>query len=219
MKLSRTFSCAGLALTAFSSTSASGRYFTVTDDIEMARMQEQPVFSPDKKYFYVVTQRGLLDQNVPEYTVWVWTTAEVAEYGRNPGAHKPPQPLPLTRVATYKDGPMNGMRFEWLSDSSGIVYAARSDKGTFRLFRSDLQTRTPRALTPADENVTGFTFQGSDYVYTSTIPAILKHAEVDSRSQTRSITGESILKVLHPLSEHPDQIIWSPYSEVWAVIG
>src|SRR5258708_5533568 len=51
-----------------------GRYFTVRDSIEMARFERtggEPKFSPDRKYFTMVTSRGILRSNEIESTLWV----------------------------------------------------------------------------------------------------------------------------------------------------
>ncbi len=136
-----------LGLVALRDAAASAdRRFTVTDEIEMLSIRGTPEFSPDGSHFFVVTQRGLLAKNVPEYTVWVWTTDAVTRF-LSGHATAAPKPIPLIRVASYKDGPVNGMHFEWLPDSSAVVYAGLTERGSFRLFRADLETRASQPLT------------------------------------------------------------------------
>src|SRR5260370_30562648 len=56
-----------------------GAYFRVRDSIEMARFERtggEPKFSPDKKYFAVVTSRGLLPFNEIESTLWVFQSGQ-----------------------------------------------------------------------------------------------------------------------------------------------
>lgn len=195
-----------------------GKRFTVADEIEMLSMQGSPEFSPDGKHFYVVTQRGLLKENVPEYTLWVWATDEVFRF-LSEEVKVPPQPIPLARIAAYKDGPMNGMHFEWLADSSAVAYAALTDQGTFRLFRADLNTRTIQALTPESENVTGYSFTGEDYVYTITSPQIVRHFEEESTRQAVTVTGRSLYDILESIATNPAKLQMYGYSELWAVIG
>src|SRR5437879_2303747 len=157
LKLGRVLLCEALALTALTNvTNASQRPFTVTDDVEMSRVTEGPVWSPDGKHFYVTIERGLLDENVPEYTAWVWSTEEVTQFARDPQVRMPPAPIPLVRLGHYRDGPMNGFRVVWLDDSSGLSYVGLTAKGTFQLFKATLNTPQTPALTPERQNVPGF---------------------------------------------------------------
>src|SRR6185312_717476 len=53
----------------------SRRFFTVRDSIEMARFgrtARDPLFSPDKKFFVVVTSRGLIPSNEIESVLWLF---------------------------------------------------------------------------------------------------------------------------------------------------
>lgn len=194
--------------------------FTVKDDIEMYRMLRQPVFSPDGKYFFQITQRGLLERNVPEYTFWVWSTDEVARFTRSPIGRKPPKPIPLARVAQYKDGPMNSPRAEWLDNSSGIVFAALNKSGRFQLFHTDLKTRHTEALTPDDQNVTGYDARHGRYVYTITSPEIVRRGTAELQSNTADITGKGLFDLLFPSFKDPRSLqFFYPYSEIWILVN
>jgi len=195
----------------------STRQFTVADDIEMSQVQGGPVISPDGKYFCLITQRGVLDKNIPEYSLWVWSTDEVARFARDPLVRMP-APILLARVNNYKDGPMNGMRVRWLDDSSGIAYVALNAAGNFQLFETDLKTRTTQTLSSEDRNVTGFDVQGRNYVYTVTSPEIVAGPAAETQPQSADITGQSLFQLLFPLRRDPESLRFFPYSEVWATI-
>lgn len=68
-----------------SSDSERHRYFTVRDSIEMSRFERggKPIFSPDKKYFAVVTSRDIIDSDEVESTLRVFKLKEVEEFLRN----------------------------------------------------------------------------------------------------------------------------------------
>jgi dipeptidyl aminopeptidase/acylaminoacyl peptidase len=196
-----------------------GHRFTVKDDIEMTTYIGDPLFSPDGKWFLVLTQRGLLERNVPEYTIWLWPTEAVDASARNSSGRAPPTAVPLARIAGYKDGNIGGLRVDWLEDSKSIAYVSRTDKGTFRLFRVSVDTRNVEALTSETENVTGFSFRGNDYVYTVSSPEIMQHASQSLEGQAISVTGRRMWDIFQPLAQHPEMLAKYTYSELWAVVG
>src|SRR5580704_6636842 len=77
-------------------------YFTVKDSIEMARFERgggEPEFSPDKRYFAVVTSRGLLASNEIESTLWLFQSQAARELLRASGVTRPCVPRVLARLA------------------------------------------------------------------------------------------------------------------------
>src|SRR6266853_6201498 len=83
--------------------SAFGRPFTAADDVGLALFeyagQGAPggviKYSPDGRYLAVVTERGRLDLNAPEDTIWLFRIADVQRFVQHPerGNAPPAQPL------------------------------------------------------------------------------------------------------------------------------
>lgn len=89
------------------------RPFTAKDDVGLELFEyagrRAPLgvikYSPDTKYFTVVTERGRLNLNAPEDTVWVFRTEDVQDFVQHPN-NVPPAPLPLVQLTSDKDGPL-----------------------------------------------------------------------------------------------------------------
>jgi hypothetical protein len=191
------------------------RHFTVEDDIEMSLFQGGVRFSPDGRYFLVVTERGLLKQNAPEDTISIWSSLEVEKYLQAPRTHAP-HPVVEVHMATYKDGPIiTGV--QWLQDSSAIAYTAATENGNYRLFRTRISDRKTEPLTPYLENVTGFAFQGDTYVYAVTAPEVMRANSVKP-ALPEDITGKPIEEILS-FQDKRDVWRYYPYSELWIVHG
>src|SRR6266699_3786878 len=96
---------------AFGETSV-GRRFTAADDVGLALFeyagQGAPSggvikYSPDGRYFAVVTERGRLDLNAPEDTIWVFRIEEVRRFVQHPDGAPAPASVALAQIATDKD--------------------------------------------------------------------------------------------------------------------
>src|SRR5258706_13011835 len=88
------------------------RPFTAKDDVGLALFEYAGrgapggviKYSPDGRYFAVVTERGRLDLNAPEDTIWVFRIEEVQRFVQHPEAGQAPTALSLAPVGTHKDG-------------------------------------------------------------------------------------------------------------------
>jgi len=132
--------------------------------------------SPDGRYVLFVTTQGRLDLNTPQETIWLFSSAEVKAFARNPATMPAPSPQPLVRMATFRDGPIiTGTR--WLPDSSGVAFLAvqQSLQCKYRrLFIADIKTGSVKALTPEDEDVVKFDAADENhYVYEVQAPELL----------------------------------------------
>src|SRR6266699_3615214 len=86
------------------------RPFAPTDDVGMALFeyagQGAPggviKYSPDGRYFAVVTERGRLDLNAPEDTIWLFRIADVQRFVRHADGAAAPAPVVLAQMATDK---------------------------------------------------------------------------------------------------------------------
>jgi len=193
---------------AFGETSV-GRRFTAADDVGLALFeyagQGAPSggvikYSPDGRYFAVVTERGRLDLNAPEDTIWVFRIEDVQRFVQHPEEGNAPFALPLATMATDKDGPLIE-RVRWLSDSSGIAFTAvqKSARCKFRqLFVADIATHELKSLTPADQDVGDFDIRSyARYVYEANAPKLLTAPQQDERP-ARALTGNTIWATLFP---------------------
>lgn len=192
--------------------------FTVADDIAMTTIQS-PEYSPDGRYFFVITERGDIERNVPEYDILVWSSQEVAQYIKSPIDAAPPQPLVLARIDSYKDGPMNGLKVQWLDDSSGVTYTALNAGGLFQLYKADLTSKTVQAMTPDWQNVTGYSIEGRNLVYTTTSSEVFSALKSEAAQSVGSVTGQELSRRLFPMEATDRTVLqYFPYSDVWAVI-
>src|SRR6266853_5434267 len=93
---------------------ACARPFTPADDVELALFEYAGYgapggvikYSPNARYFAVVTERGRLDLNSPEDTIWVFRIEDVEGFMRHPDAAHALTPVALAMLATDKDGPV-----------------------------------------------------------------------------------------------------------------
>ena len=174
-------------------------------------------FSPDGRFFAVLTERGNLQRNAPEDTIWVFQTAGVLGYLRGTKEQISSSPVALVKMATEKDGPIIE-HVTWLPDSSGIAFTAvqRSKCCRFhRLFVATVKTRSLQALTPEDQDVTDFDIRGNNYVYQISPPELLKPFVENDNQTGRSLVGRNLDDILFHLGDH-----LTPFdkSGLWAVI-
>src|SRR5258708_28202175 len=93
----------------------SKRPFTPADDVGLMRFNwylgsevdpgRDIKFSPDHRYFVIATQRGRLDLNAPEDTVWLFRTQDVEDFMQHPRQTAALLPFPLVTSALAKTSP------------------------------------------------------------------------------------------------------------------
>src|SRR5258708_7527470 len=92
--------CAFIVAVSGVCTSAQSRPFTVRDSIEMTTFSDpnsrtegaNATLSPDEKRFFVVTTRGILEENKLESTIWVFDAAPVVAYVNGRASQLRPSP-------------------------------------------------------------------------------------------------------------------------------
>lgn len=210
---------AGLALYVASAHAATPatRLYSVADDIATAYfgdpysgLTEAMRVSPNGDYVAVETQRGRLDLNRAESTLYVYRLSDVKAYLARPEPTKPPPPWRRWSRAS-RDGPtITGLR--WLSDSSGLAFLTAADDGSRRLCLADLATGELRFLTPPEQDVTSFDILDSaHYIYTAHPP---KPAE-QAVTWDYAVTGQSLEQILFP----EDTVSRQDRDELWAFAG
>lgn len=196
------------------------RPFVPEDDIALSLFEygfwpARIKYSPDTKYLAVVTERGRLDLNAPEDTIWVFRIADVQRYMQHPQGI-PPIPIRLARMASYKDGPLIE-NVRWLPDSSGIAFTAVKKSACCKfhqLFIADIRTRRVRTLTPEDQDVGEFDIRSDNsYVYEVNAPVLLVAPKKDERPAI-ALTGKSLWDVVFP------NVHLTPFEAagLWAVV-
>jgi dipeptidyl aminopeptidase/acylaminoacyl peptidase len=210
-------------LVVFGCTSAfAQRPFTAKDDVGMALFESASGglirYSPDAKYFAVVTERGRLDLNAPEDTIWVFRTEDVQRFAKHPDLGSPLAPMPLVQMASDKDGPLIE-NVRWLPDSSGIVFTATKKSSCCKfhqLFVADVRTQVIKALTPEDQDVGEFDIRSDGrYIYEVSAPMLLTPRREEEQPAV-ALTGKGLWSILFPNDEQR----LSPFDAagLWAVI-
>jgi dipeptidyl aminopeptidase/acylaminoacyl peptidase len=212
------------APTLLSSSAFGQRPFTAKDDVGLALFDYAGrgapggviKYSPDNRYFAVVTERGRLDLNAPEDTIWVFRIEDVRRFVEHPEKGNPPTPLPVAQMATDKDGPLIE-RVRWLPDSSGIAFTALKKSSCCKfhqLFVADVRTRTIKTLTSENQDISEFDIRSDTrYVYEVKAPELLTAPNEDEQP-TVALTGKDlwttpILNVKHHLTPFDAAGLWA----------
>jgi dipeptidyl aminopeptidase/acylaminoacyl peptidase len=197
-------------------------YFTVRDSIEMARFEREggePSFSPDKKYFAVVTSRGLLRSDEIESTLWVFRADDVRKFLASDDALLAPAPQMIARRAAIPRGDYDNSyepvilndSLRWSRDSTTILFLIQNSKGKHQLYRATLGAGSVRALTSAENDVKEFDFVGSTTVYIAANRNESRDEGYRINPDARDLTGISLERVLFPKAKH----FGATYSGVW----
>lgn len=155
-----------------------GRHpFTVKDSIEMARFERTgggPLFSPDKKYFVVVTSRGILESDKIESTIWLFDSEQVSKVLGAQGISEVPPPRVLARFAAipqadYSDSyePIISV-VRWSRDSRDLLFLAQNCHGERQLYRTNIDSKTLQAISLPGSDVNLYAAVDNTIVYTAT---------------------------------------------------
>jgi dipeptidyl aminopeptidase/acylaminoacyl peptidase len=156
---------------------AQGRPFTVADSIGMRRFVTPDPgtsgrvtsFSPDGRFFAVVTTHGLLRDNLLESTIWLFDANAVRQFTLHPQA-APPTPRALTSLKGMNhtepgDLPSTVRSMRWSEDSHSLFFLGRDGSTEWHLYRALLDEKEIDRLTPAGQNVAAFEFTQNRVVY------------------------------------------------------
>jgi len=175
-------------------------------------------YSPDSRYFAVVTERGRLDLNAPEDTISVFRIADVQRFLQHPDQGNLRTALPLAQMATDKDGPLIE-NVRWLPDSSAVAFTALKKSACCKfqqLFVADVLTKAVKTLTPDDQDIGSFDIRSEkSYVYEVKVPELLIAPKEDQPSAV-ALTGKALWTTIFPNVEHH----LTPFDAagLWAVI-
>ncbi len=160
---------------------APGRQFTVSDDIRLTAI-DAVMFSPDNRYFVVISQRGRLDLDRPESCLRIYRSETIHRMVSH-ALRETPLPVWDLCHAVYGEGP-NIQDVRWLRDSTGLVFLGKTGSGSEQLFLAEISTRKLKPLTPRSQDITGFDVRSREqFVYTALSP-IIRQALVKDRAST-----------------------------------
>ena len=159
---------------------AGRRAFTIRDSIGIASFvnwgladellpRVDPIVSPDRQAFLLITERGRLESNQIESTLWLFDRQAVADYVLHRSARTARRPAPralATLAATSNLPVISGVR--WL-DGGRVAFLGKNGSPYQQLFIADLKTGDLAAMTPKDAYVSGYDVRGDTIAYTTII--------------------------------------------------
>jgi dipeptidyl aminopeptidase/acylaminoacyl peptidase len=184
------------------------RPFTIKDSIEISQIVNParsttialrgkeplgvPIYSPDGKYFLVVTQRGLLSSNKLEGTIWLFNWKNVRDHILS-NSRADVLPKKLVSVSSTSNTPViEDVR--WIDGSKKIAFLAKDGGPYQQLFVADAETGATVAVTQKDSYVTAYEMRGDVTVY-----ATLAEEKVsrDPTRQVMNVVDRSALGLLY----------------------
>jgi hypothetical protein len=202
---------------------------SVQDDIAMVRLDDPSTltdgatarFSPDSRYFAVVSSRGLLKSDQIESTLSVYSTADCRAFLAERSFSSQPKPRTTVKItgsihsqrSTAYSAVISDLR--WAPGSSALYFTAEESTGDRRLYRFDLNRGRSVPLSPAGYNVERFDFTRETVVFSA-----WKSIQTDAgsgvgqsdqlNSDARSVTGESLQEILFPQTQPApvSQTLW-----------
>ncbi len=205
--------CKLLAVAPRANAQTGPKRFTVADDIGLTQITSGVVFSPDERFFLVTSDRGRLDLNRVESSVRVYSTDDIQKLLAERNARQEPAPLWTVTKSTYKYGPIIS-NVQWLDDSSGFAFLAKTASGNDQLFLASLHTRKVTALTSDEYPVRAFVVRNeTHFVYAFDVPVAPEPAESE-RATAVVGTGRSLWGLMFPGTGN-----WMrDFFELWAVV-
>lgn len=190
------------------------RRFTVADDIALSQFWPEIVFSPDERFFIVISERGRLDLNRIESTLRVYSSEEIRKVLSAPDSQQEPSPLWSILKSTYKEGPIIS-DVRWLDDSSGFMFLAKTESGKDQLFLANPHAKTVKALTDEDESVRAFAVRSeTQFVYLVPSPTLKQKVEEEQQAASIVGTGQDLWNLIFPQK----RMDYSDLCELWAVV-
>ena len=147
------------------------RRFLVRDSIEMAQFGEPGLISPDERHIATLTERGRIEQNVTEATIWLFATGAVRQaINRSHGAAV--EPTVLVRMAASINGGSGVLghgtiitRMRWEPGSDSLLFLGCDGGENRRLFRVGLRDRKLTALSLPTQDVVDYAAVGNQIAY------------------------------------------------------
>ena len=191
------------------STQRPARFFSVRDSIEMSRFDTTdggPLFSPDDKFFVVVTSRGFIETDSIESTLWVFQTSEIRHFLESTKTTEPfGRPLvklnkiPRNNYTIFYAPTISNVR--WQEDSKALLFLGQDSPRENHLYRVDIETGTVRELTPKGYDVSQYQVQGDTIAYL--VAPIDQNVPIGTiiNADALDVTGETLAAFMPQIDE------------------
>jgi len=216
----------------FQTQTSSVRPFTVRDSIEMTTFSDPFVrapdakckFSPDGKYFLVITTKGNLDSNQLQSALWLYSTEQVDAFlhGKRTVA---PKPQLLWRVSAIPKAlqldPYGSLitKAQWSADSQRILFLAETGDGMRRLYSLSIRGGGILLLSTPGAEVEDFTQSAGTtaYVVKAKIDqAVDMNSPYTDTNVSTVLTGRTLFNIFDP-HHFPRQGSIFPSGNLWAL--
>ncbi|MDE1162278.1 MAG: prolyl oligopeptidase family serine peptidase [Acidobacteriaceae bacterium] len=201
------------------SAQAQQQHFTVKDSIAMQRFTEPDPeasgrvtsFSPDEKFFVVVTTRGLLKENLIESTLWLFDSQAVKKFAVHPNIGRLALPRILARFKGVNqtepgDGAAMVRSLRWSQDSRDLYFLGRDSTAYWHLYRASISTKKSFRVTPPGQNIASFELGGGRIPYSVALPC-------PTYPRSRVIVGTGM--AMHTLLDETGRISCPNGQELW----
>jgi prolyl oligopeptidase family protein len=193
------------------------RAFTTRDAVELSSIvhytvseegftRAAPVFSPDRKYFFLITERGDLARDYIESTIWLFARRAVVDYVLRRSAVRPVPRAIATLAATSNTAVLSGAR--WLEDSTRITFLGKKGSPYQRLFIVDVRTGSLTAVSGDNDFVSAYDIRGDTIAYTTLIPL----APAPPGDEMAVVSRKSLESLLYPQPPALEDAEWESLS-------
>jgi len=173
-----------------------------------------PQFSPDGKFFSIVTSRGHVQSDRVESTLRVFRSQEVIQYLRAKRLKRPPGRIlfraSVTPEAEYHNSyePVISSS-QWSVDSKSILFLVQNARGNRLLCRAALSSGEIRMLTPAHQNISQFESNSKAIIYRA-LSENTSRLGVPINADARDITSIALAGILFPrlVSRPTESNLW-----------
>lgn len=176
------FSIATIAITHSHAQTQSAHRFEVRDSIAMTtfgtpsglRNGLQVETSPDGRYFWFVTSRGILETNQIESTLWLIPSSSVRAFLDGNGVAQPTTPHAVVRLRAVPTLQANSSyaslisEVRWSSDSRKVYFLGQVSGSGRRLYEVDVAANRCYAITPLEMSVQQYALQNIHLALTAT---------------------------------------------------
>lgn len=194
------------------------RAFTTRDAIELSSIvrytvseegftRASPVFSPDRKYFFLITERGDLARDRVESTIWLFDRRAVVDYILHKSAVRPVPQAIATLAATSNTAVLSGAR--WLEDSTRIAFLGKNGSPYQRLFIVDVRTGGLTAISGDHEFASAYDLRGDTIAYATLIPLAPAPPPADGLAV---VSPKSLESLLYPQPPALEDMEWESLS-------
>jgi len=198
---------------------AESRSFEVRDSIAMVRFTgplgsdriSADQRSPDGRYCWIVTSRGIATSNSIESTLWLIDLAAVRRYLQdgNRETESTVSPRLLARVVAVPSIPVledyssTISDIRWGTNSRSLFFLGLNSRSEKRLYQIDLSSKKVRPISPVGVGVRQYDISGDTIAFTAistqrSVVPLLNRARLPVTGDVTPVTGEGISTILFP---------------------